>query len=640
MTTGEPLVVRCRDEAAADADQAAAVGRHRDARAGAGAARADRLVRRAGGGRRGGGDARDRAGRAPTGRSSAATTSTTCGRRWPPTKSGSGGSGGGRRRARARLHRLHGGGEDDRGARRGGRARRPRGRLRPRAGGARRAGAIEDFFAVEGEAAFRALEEEVVCELLAAPPGPVISLGGGAVKSERVREALARHVVVLLDVDADDRLAAGRRPAAARARPRGASRRCTPSAGRSTTGWPTWCSPTPRATWSGARSPAMAALREAPGGTRMLWARSASGDYPVYVGHGAFAVAPRPRGGRAFLVTDETVGALYGDQVGEVAATQAIPPGEAAKTWEQAGRVLRGLAAAGMAHDDHVRRARRRRGRRPRGVLRRRPTSAACPSCSCRRRSSPRSTRPTAARPASTCRRARTTPAPTTSPPRCWPTRPCSRRCRPAELAAGWAEVIKTALIAGGPLWERVRRPDALVDADLVLACARTKLAVVAAGRARRRAAARCSTSATRSATRSRPRRATRAIATARRSASGCSRRSRSPASRRCAPRPRRCWRRTGCRSRSTRAVDHEAVLARAAGRQEAPRRTRRLRAGRGARRRADRPRGAARRRRARSGRVGALMRNRVAVMHGVNLDALDRRPAEHYGGLTFARLE
>jgi 3-dehydroquinate dehydratase-2 len=33
-------------------------------------------------------------------------------------------------------------------------------------------------------------------------------------------------------------------------------------------------------------------------------------------------------------------------------------------------------------------------------------------------------------------------------------------------------------------------------------------------------------------------------------------------------------------------------------------------------------------------------MRNRVAVLHGVNLDALDRRPAEHYGGLTFAKLE
>jgi 3-dehydroquinate dehydratase-2 len=33
-------------------------------------------------------------------------------------------------------------------------------------------------------------------------------------------------------------------------------------------------------------------------------------------------------------------------------------------------------------------------------------------------------------------------------------------------------------------------------------------------------------------------------------------------------------------------------------------------------------------------------MRNRVAVLHGVNLDALDRRPAEHYGGLSFTRLE
>jgi len=33
-------------------------------------------------------------------------------------------------------------------------------------------------------------------------------------------------------------------------------------------------------------------------------------------------------------------------------------------------------------------------------------------------------------------------------------------------------------------------------------------------------------------------------------------------------------------------------------------------------------------------------MRNRVAVLHGVNLGALDRRPAEHYGGLTFVRLE
>ena len=33
-------------------------------------------------------------------------------------------------------------------------------------------------------------------------------------------------------------------------------------------------------------------------------------------------------------------------------------------------------------------------------------------------------------------------------------------------------------------------------------------------------------------------------------------------------------------------------------------------------------------------------MKNRVAVLHGINLDALDRRPAQHYGGLTFTQLE
>ena len=40
--------------------------------------------------------------------------------------------------------------------------------------------------------------------------------------------------------------------------------------------------------------------------------------------------------------------------------------------------------------------------------------------------------------------------------------------------------MLKTALIAGGPLWERVARGDDL-DEQTSLACARTKLAVVAA---------------------------------------------------------------------------------------------------------------------------------------------------------------
>jgi 3-dehydroquinate dehydratase-2 len=37
---------------------------------------------------------------------------------------------------------------------------------------------------------------------------------------------------------------------------------------------------------------------------------------------------------------------------------------------------------------------------------------------------------------------------------------------------------------------------------------------------------------------------------------------------------------------------------------------------------------------------TASASRNRIAVLHGVNLGALDRRPAEHYGALTFTALE
>jgi len=50
----------------------------------------------------------------------------------------------------------------------------------------------------------------------------------------------------------------------------------------------------------------------------------------------------------------------------------------------------------------------------------------------------------------------------------------------PEEHAAGYAEVVKTALIAGGALWQGVAAGEP-VDDDLILACARTKLEVVAA---------------------------------------------------------------------------------------------------------------------------------------------------------------
>ena len=53
----------------------------------------------------------------------------------------------------------------------------------------------------------------------------------------------------------------------------------------------------------------------------------------------------------------------------------------------------------------------------------------------------------------------------------------------PEELAAGFAEVVKTALIAGGGLWERVRsleKLDAESLGELVFDCAQVKIDVVA----------------------------------------------------------------------------------------------------------------------------------------------------------------
>jgi shikimate kinase / 3-dehydroquinate synthase len=49
----------------------------------------------------------------------------------------------------------------------------------------------------------------------------------------------------------------------------------------------------------------------------------------------------------------------------------------------------------------------------------------------------------------------------------------------PEELAGGYAELVKTALIAGGPLWTRVRRRGE-VDDGVIVGCIRTKLAIVA----------------------------------------------------------------------------------------------------------------------------------------------------------------
>ena len=314
-----------------------------------------------------------------------------------------------------------------------------------------------------------------MCELLDAPPGPVLSLGGGAIVSPRVRAALARHTVVLLDVDTATawHRAGGRRPLArdrARFEALHAERR------------PLYDAVADVVLPDSARDVvrrAVPAMTARPAGTRMVWARAASGDYPVIVGRGALAAAPAPRGGRAFLVTDANVGALYAGAVGDVATTIAVPPGETAKTWEQAGATLRALARAGMGHDDHVLAL----GGGVVGDL-----AGFCAATY--QRGVPVVQLPTTlVAQVDSAYGGKTgvdlpegknyagayhQPAAVLADPTVLATLP------PAELAAGWAEVVKTALIAGGPLWERVRDPAAEVDGDLVLACARTKLAVVA----------------------------------------------------------------------------------------------------------------------------------------------------------------
>ncbi|MDX6278396.1 MAG: shikimate kinase [Nocardioidaceae bacterium] len=58
---------------------------------------------------------------------------------------------------------------------------------------------VQDIFIDQGEAHFRALEEQAVTNALAQHDG-VLSLGGGAVLSPASREALQGHLVIFLDV--------------------------------------------------------------------------------------------------------------------------------------------------------------------------------------------------------------------------------------------------------------------------------------------------------------------------------------------------------------------------------------------------------------------------------------------------------
>ncbi len=329
-------------------------------------------------------------------------------------------------------------------------------------------------FELHGEESFRAAEEELVCELLddSEPEGhrSVIALGGGSVSSERVREALAEHFTVLLDVDPDVAWARVRAEMDRDGIERPLAR--------------------DRDAFDELHSERRDLYEELADAV-LLWASSASGDYPVLVGRGLLSadsagrldhIWPLERSrSRPFLVTDETVSALYADRLGDVAAHIAIAPGESHKTLASAESVWRELLASGMTRADHV-------VALGGGVV----GDLAGFCAATYQRGVPVVHVPTTlVAQVNSAYGGKTgvdlpdgknyvgvyhQPAGVLVDPDTLATLPA------AELASGWVEVLKTALIAGGALWERVSStPGCEVDERTIVDCARTKLATVAA---------------------------------------------------------------------------------------------------------------------------------------------------------------
>jgi len=341
---------------------------------------------------------------------------------------------------------------------------------------------IRQAFEEDGEEAFRAKEAEVVGSLLERAEGGAIALGGGSVLSERIREALDRHVVVLLEIDAAEawrriegterplatseadveRLLAERLPlyeeladAVVPAADEGVVERALP---------------------------AIQALAEMPAGTRLLWASSASGDYPVFVGRGLLGTDWWPLEGRGFCITDENV-EEYARRLGPPEKVFAIEPGEKSKSLEKVEEAIFEMAALGMTREDHVVAV----GGGVVGdlggfcahVYQRGVPVVQVPTTVVAQVDSAYGGK-TGVDVDQLKNYAGAYHQPTmvladTSTLESLPRR---------ELAAGFVEVIKTGLLAGGALWERVRRMERIdpegLD-DIVFSCARYKCAVVAA---------------------------------------------------------------------------------------------------------------------------------------------------------------
>ena len=341
---------------------------------------------------------------------------------------------------------------------------------------------IAEFFADRGEAAFRQREAVFHSRLLEQADDGAIALGGGSVVTRAVRDALEHHTVVWLDVDADT---AWSRVGGEPGRPLAQSRERFDELYAHRTALYAACAD---AVLPGDGDPdlvrralpALRALRDAPGDTALVWATSSSGDYPVYIGEGLVEAGFHPVEGRRFAVSDGNVARWYLGSLEPLLGSAVIMAGEASKTVAHAEIVWSEMVRNGVTRADHVVAlgggvvgdlagfcaATYQRGIEVVQV----PTSLVAQVDSAYGGKTgvdlPEAKNYIGAyhQPAAVI------------------TDPSTLRTLPEpELAAGYVEVLKTALIAGGELWERVRsgRSDGS-DADAIVACVRTKLAVVA----------------------------------------------------------------------------------------------------------------------------------------------------------------
>ncbi len=338
---------------------------------------------------------------------------------------------------------------------------------------------IERVFAEDGEPVFRATEEQVTLELLnQAEPG-VLALGGGAIGHERVRAALQDHLVVWLDVPLElawSRCRDSDRPLARqRDQFEELYRRREPL-------YAALADAVVPAERSHRMDPVLKALEGMPERTKLLWATSASADYPAYIGDGLVTEHrfwPPAVAGRRFLVTDGNAGRLYGAQLEPIGGRVAIMPGEQSKTVAHAEIVWTELARAGMTRDDLVVAlgggvvgdlagfcaATYQRGVRFAQV----PTTLVAQVDSA-----------FGGKTGVDLAEAKNYVGAFHQPSAVLADTATLRSLPPEERAAGYAEVVKTALIAGGELWERVRAGADPTDPHVIAACVLTKLRIVA----------------------------------------------------------------------------------------------------------------------------------------------------------------